>query len=401
MAQTLTSDPIVAMEERLRVLTRVMTTKAAIAQTPKELVWALNKTKLYRYVPVLPPEKRHPVPLILVFAIMNRPSILDLRPGHSFVEFMIGHGYDVYLLDWGSPGLEDRYLKFDDYSLEYMPRAIRKLKEALHSRVEIISADIDSRFELPDRRYDLVFFLGILYHLKNPYYILDLLSRHARFCFISTRVARFTPDQIEIRRAPVAYLVEPDELNNDPTNYWIFSEAGLRRLLRRTGWEVCNYLAVGDTETSQPNTIEHDERAYCLVRSRRLTDPGLTAGLLKGWHQLEEGHWRWTERCFSAELPVPRDRDRATLELHFVYPDYLRQRIAALRLKASIDDVSLGEVPYSASGEQVYRAAVPSHLLRNSSVVVNFELDRAIAPDAVDLRERGIVVLSVGLHEHF
>jgi len=315
--------------------------------------------------------------------------VLDIGCADGDVAFFLESlGYDVAAID------------HPDTNFNGM-RAIRKLKEALHSRVEIISADIDSRFELPDRRYDLVFFLGILYHLKNPYYILDLLSRHARFCFISTRVARFTPDQIEIRRAPVAYLVEPDELNNDPTNYWIFSEAGLRRLLRRTGWEVCNYLAVGDTETSQPNTIEHDERAYCLVRSRRLTDPGLTAGLLKGWHQLEEGHWRWTERCFSAELPVPRDRDRATLELHFVYPDYLRQRIAALRLKASIDDVSLGEVPYSASGEQVYRAAVPSHLLRNSSVVVNFELDRAIAPDAVDLRERGIVVLSVGLHEHF
>jgi polyhydroxyalkanoate synthase len=130
MAQAASSsDSIVAMEERLRVLTRVMTTKAAIAQTPKELIWSLNKAKLYRYVPLLPAEKRHPVPLLLVFAIMNRPSILDLRPGHSFVEFMVGHGYDVYLLDWGIPGIEDKHLKLDDYSIEYLPRAIRKLKE--------------------------------------------------------------------------------------------------------------------------------------------------------------------------------------------------------------------------------------------------------------------------------
>ncbi len=105
-----------------------MTTKAAIAQTPKELVWTLNKAKLYRYVPVLPPEKRHPVPLLLVFALMNRPYILDLRPGHSFVEFMVTQGYDLYLLDWGSPGPEDKNLKFDDYTLDYMPRAIRKVK---------------------------------------------------------------------------------------------------------------------------------------------------------------------------------------------------------------------------------------------------------------------------------
>jgi polyhydroxyalkanoate synthase subunit PhaC len=115
-------------EKRLRTLNRVITTKAAIAQTPKELIWTLNKAKLYRYVPVVPKEKRHPVPLLLVFALMNRPYILDLRPGHSFVEFMVSRGYDVYLLDWGVPGPEDKNLKFDDYTMEYMPRAIRKMK---------------------------------------------------------------------------------------------------------------------------------------------------------------------------------------------------------------------------------------------------------------------------------
>lgn len=41
---------------------------------------------------------------------------------------MLQQGYDVFLLDWGSPGLKDRHLKFDDYTLDYLPRAIRKLK---------------------------------------------------------------------------------------------------------------------------------------------------------------------------------------------------------------------------------------------------------------------------------
>lgn len=122
------SDPMTILEERLRTINRLMTTKAAIAQTPKQLVWALNKAKLYRYVPMVPAEERHPVPLLLIFALMNRPYILDLRPGHSFVEYMVGRGYDVYLLDWGVPGLEDRQLKFDDYVLDYLPRAIRKVK---------------------------------------------------------------------------------------------------------------------------------------------------------------------------------------------------------------------------------------------------------------------------------
>jgi polyhydroxyalkanoate synthase subunit PhaC len=79
-------DPFAQSFTWLQNLTKVMTTKAAIAQTPKEMVWSLNKAKLYRYVPVVSARQRHPVPLLLVFALMNRPYILDLRPGHSFVE---------------------------------------------------------------------------------------------------------------------------------------------------------------------------------------------------------------------------------------------------------------------------------------------------------------------------
>jgi polyhydroxyalkanoate synthase len=121
-------NPLQNLEDQWRTVSRVISTKALIAQTPKELVWSLNKAKLYRYIPVLPAEQRHRVPILLVFAIMNRPTILDLRPGHSFTEFLVSQGYDVYLLDWGIPGMEDKNMKFDDYVLDYMPRAIRKIK---------------------------------------------------------------------------------------------------------------------------------------------------------------------------------------------------------------------------------------------------------------------------------
>ncbi len=122
------TDPFTDMVGKLTTFNKALTTKTPIAQTPKELVWALNKAKLYRYIPVVPKEKRHPVPLLLVFALMSRPYILDLRPGHSFVEYMVNSGYDLYLLDWGVPGPEDKNLKFDDYCLDYLPRAIRKMK---------------------------------------------------------------------------------------------------------------------------------------------------------------------------------------------------------------------------------------------------------------------------------
>ena len=117
-----------SMMQNSQKFNELLTTDASIAQTPKRQIWALNKAKLYRYTPVVPEDQLHPVPLLLVFAIMNRPYVLDLRPGHSFVEYMVNKGYDVYLLDWGIPGPEDKDLCFDDYSLEYLPRVIRKLK---------------------------------------------------------------------------------------------------------------------------------------------------------------------------------------------------------------------------------------------------------------------------------
>ena len=116
------------IEENTRTLLRVSTSRARVAQTPKQVIWTLNKARLYRYIPVVPAEQRHKVPLLLVFALMNRPYILDLRPGNSFIEYMVKQGYDVYLLDWGAPGPEDKGLKFDDYVLDYLTRAMRKLK---------------------------------------------------------------------------------------------------------------------------------------------------------------------------------------------------------------------------------------------------------------------------------
>src|SRR6516162_3137580 len=125
-------DELKRIEEKTRTMLRVSTSRANVAQTPKQVIWTLNKAKLYRYIPVVPPEQRHKIPLFLVFALMNKPYILDLRPGNSFIEYMVKQGYDVYLLDWGSPGPEDKKMDFGDYTLEYLPRAIRKMKAVSH-----------------------------------------------------------------------------------------------------------------------------------------------------------------------------------------------------------------------------------------------------------------------------
>ena len=73
--------------------------------------------------------------------------------------------------------------------------------------------------------------------------------------------------------APAAYLVREDELNRDNTNYFIFSETGLRVMLHRAHWDVRDYISVGDTVHSDPVRPDRDERAFCLVRSRYMASP--------------------------------------------------------------------------------------------------------------------------------
>jgi polyhydroxyalkanoate synthase len=100
-------------------------------QTPKEIVWSRGKARLYRYEPEEP--KKHPVPILLVYALILRPYILDLVPGNSLVEYLLERGFDVYMLDWGIPGEEDRNLSFEDYVLDYLPEAVEALLSSSHA----------------------------------------------------------------------------------------------------------------------------------------------------------------------------------------------------------------------------------------------------------------------------
>jgi hypothetical protein len=147
----------------------------------------------------------------------------------------------------------------------------RALRDHLGSRVQIYDIDLDRQFELPRERYGLIFLLGILYHLQNPYYAMRELASRSAYCLLSTKVARFAgPERTPIGDLPVGYLVAPRETNNDPTNYWVLSPAGLERLVERAGWRILDRANVGNTTESDPSNPEHDERMFLLLAS---TDP--------------------------------------------------------------------------------------------------------------------------------
>jgi SAM-dependent methyltransferase len=192
--------------------------------------------------------------------------LMDLAAGGPVLDAGCGDGALAFFLE--SLGAEVHAVDRADTNINGL-RGVRALKTALKSQVKIIELDLDGRFTLPPNDYGLALFFGTLYHLKNPFYALEMLASHARHCLLSTRVARFAPGgDVRLQELPAAYLLDADEANRDATNFWIFSEAGLRRILDRSGWEVLTYTSTGDTANSEPARPDRDERAFCLLRSR-------------------------------------------------------------------------------------------------------------------------------------
>jgi hypothetical protein len=231
--------------------------------------------------------------------------------------------------------------------------------------------------------------LGVLYHLKNPFLVLEALARASRYLFLSTRIASLSPDRkTNFGGLPLAYLVEEDELNADETNFWIFSEKALQRVMRRAGWDMVHYTTWGPVATADPVTAEGDARAYILAKSR-VAAPPRAFRLLRGWHPLEDDAWRWTERVFSVELDIPAPDEDATLRFLFQLPEVVFANTSAVTLSVRINGTPLAPGIYSMPGQHEYVGAVPA--LDAQVATVEFELDRAIAPTHLDRRELGLL----------
>ena len=99
--------------------------------TPRELVWTKNRAGLYRYRGAeAGGGKRRRVPILLLYGFVLKPYILDLVPGNSLVEHLVGEGFDVYLFDFGIPSAEDSGLSLEDLVLDYIPGAIQEVLKA-------------------------------------------------------------------------------------------------------------------------------------------------------------------------------------------------------------------------------------------------------------------------------
>lgn len=86
--------------------------------TPRKAVYSDNKLTLYRYQS--DKKATNTTPLLIVYALVNRPYMMDLQKNRSMVKGLLDAGQDVYLIDWGYPDASDRYLTMDDYINGYI-----------------------------------------------------------------------------------------------------------------------------------------------------------------------------------------------------------------------------------------------------------------------------------------
>ncbi len=97
-----------------------------VGHTDSEVVYTENKLELHHYEP---DEKRHETPLFIVYALVNRPYILDLQPDRSVIRRLLDAGFEVYLVDWGEPTALDSSLTLEDYVCRYMANCADAVRE--------------------------------------------------------------------------------------------------------------------------------------------------------------------------------------------------------------------------------------------------------------------------------
>jgi SAM-dependent methyltransferase len=124
------------------------------------------------------------------------------------------------------------------------------------------------------------------------------------------------------------------------------------------------------------------------VRTRRSRAGAVRLGW--GWHQLEEGAWRWTAERFSFALKQGHSQERE-LVMHFKLPDSDFPE-GGFTLAVWVNAEKIGSAHYSAPGENVFRANLLRELPPESLIFVECEISPPQPAGGQDRRNLGMVV---------
>jgi polyhydroxyalkanoate synthase len=127
------SREIAEMNEKLigglKTMSELTHDDVQVGTTPKEAVYHEDKLTLYRYIPQVPEKELFPIPVLISYALVNRPAVADLQENRSMIRNLVSLGMDVYLIDWGYPTRADRWLTLDDYINGYIDNCVDFIRE--------------------------------------------------------------------------------------------------------------------------------------------------------------------------------------------------------------------------------------------------------------------------------
>jgi polyhydroxyalkanoate synthase len=98
-----------------------------VGLTPSTVVYEENKLELLHYEPMT--EEQNEVPILVVYALINKPYILDLQPDRSVIRQLVAAGHDVYMIDWNEPSRLDQHLGLHDYVNRYIDNCVDHIRE--------------------------------------------------------------------------------------------------------------------------------------------------------------------------------------------------------------------------------------------------------------------------------
>ncbi len=266
---------------------------------------------------------------------------------------------------------------------------VRALRERMNLPVAVHELDADYATELPGGNYGLAISLGVLYHLKNPYLALETLARQARYCILSSRVADVTKSGVAMKNDALAYLLDHRETNNDPTNQWIFSPAGLERIAKRSGWRILDQLRFG-ASPANPVDLDKDARTFLFMRSERFSAPA-DIRLLEGWTEVTELKWAWTLKRFSFEVTLLEALRPPRFSMQFIIPHAVASVSPVVKMSCTVNGESAGAQNYSGTDEKYFEAELPAGVDSSQPMRFEFAVEHQL-DTSIDGRDLGVIM---------
>lgn len=90
--------------------------------TERELVYEIDKVKVYHYAKRTRTQNK--IPTLMVYALVNTPAMMDIQEDKSFIKNLLEGGMDLYLIEWGYPTPDDKYLTMEDYIQGYIDSVV-------------------------------------------------------------------------------------------------------------------------------------------------------------------------------------------------------------------------------------------------------------------------------------